>query len=212
MTDGKGNEGDAPAAGVDPDAPLVRRAKAGDRQAYELLVAGHQRRVFNVAYRFLGDYDEALDMAQDAFIQAWRNLGGFREEARFGQWLLAIVMNLCRNRLKAWKRRARSRTDSLDEPLGEDGGLRRELPDPAPASLERLEARQLEELVREEMRRVEGEFREVLVLRELQGISYEEIAGVLGVPVGTVKSRLHRGRAELASRLRARLGQAGGAP
>jgi len=194
-------------AGADPDADLVRLARGGDEGAYERLVVGHQRRAFNVAYRVLGDYEEAADATQEAFVQAYRALGAFRGEARFGNWLLAIVLNLCRNRLKQWKRRARSKHDSLSDPIGGgDSELRRELNDPAPNPLERLESRQLEELVREELRHLDEEQAAVLVLRELQDVGYEEIAQMLGVPIGTVKSRLHRGRAALAERLRLRLG------
>lgn len=193
-------------AGEDPDRDLVRRSIAGDAGAYEQIVVNHQRRAFNVAYRILGDYDEAMDLTQEAFIQAYRALAGFRGEARFSHWLLTITTNLCRNRLKAWKRRARSRTDSLSDPVGDDcPDLQRELPDPGPGILESLESRQLRDLVQEEMRNVEEEYRTVLVLREVQGMDYGEISAVLGVPVGTVKSRLHRGRVELGDRVRARL-------
>jgi RNA polymerase sigma-70 factor (ECF subfamily) len=194
-------------AGADPDDDLVRLARGGDEGAYEQLVVAHQRRAFNVAYRMLGDYDEAADATQEAFVQAYRALGGFRGEARFGNWLLTIVLNQCRNRLKHWKRRARSKHDSLSDPVGGEGSdLQRELNDPAPSPLERLESRQLEELVREEVRHLDEEQATVLVLRELQDIGYEEIAQMLGVPIGTVKSRLHRGRSALAERLRRRLG------
>lgn len=194
----------------DPDADLVRRARGGDEGAYEQLVLGHQRRAFNVAYRVLGDYDEAADATQEAFVQAYRALGGFRGEARFGNWLLTIVLNQCRNRLKHWRRRARSKHDSLSEPIGGEGSdLQRELTDPAPNPLEQIESRQLEELVREEVRHLDEEYATVLVLRELQDIGYEEIAQMLGVPIGTVKSRLHRGRSALAERLRLRLGPVG---
>jgi RNA polymerase sigma-70 factor (ECF subfamily) len=196
----------------DPDAALVERARGGDAGAYEQLVLHHQRRAFNVAYRMLGDYDEALDVTQETFVQAHRALGRFRGEARFGNWLLTIAVNQCRNRLKQWKRRARSRHDSLSEPIGGEGSdLLRELPDPGATAFEALEGRQLEELVREEMQHVDEEYRIVLVLRELQDVAYEEIARMLGVPVGTVKSRLHRGRAELRERLRRRLSPRSGA-
>lgn len=190
----------------------MRLARSGDEGAYERLVLGHQRRAFNVAYRMLGDHDEAADVTQEAFVQAYRGLGSFRGEARFGNWLLTIVLNQCRNRLKLWKRRARSKHDSLSDPVGGEGSdLQRELRDPAPGPLEQLASRQLEELVREEVRHLESEQAEVLVLRELQDIGYEEIAQMLAVPVGTVKSRLHRGRAALAERLQRRLAAAGGA-
>jgi len=194
------------AAEADPDAEVVRRARTGDQGAFEQLVLSHQRRTFNVAYRMLGDYDEALDLTQEVFIQAHRNLGQFRGEARFGSWLLAIAVNQCRNRLKHWKRRERSQHDSLSAPVGEEGsGLRRELPDPGPTAAEALEGRQLEEFVREELTHVDEEYRTVLVLRELQDVAYEEIARILEVPVGTVKSRLHRGRTMLRELVRRRL-------
>lgn len=194
------------AATGDPDHEVVQRARAGDDGAFEQLVLAHQRRTFNVAYRILGDYEEALDLTQDVFIQAHRSLRQFRGEARFGTWLIAVTVNLCRNRLKHWKRRSRSRHDSLSESTGHDGsGLQRELPDPGTSAFEELEGRQLEELVREEMNQLDEEYRTVLVLRELHDVAYEEIAGMLEVPVGTVKSRLHRGRTELRERLRRRL-------
>jgi RNA polymerase sigma-70 factor, ECF subfamily len=213
VTDTAGTCGAAQdAPGEDPDREAVRRARDGDQGAFEQLVLAHQRRAFNVAYRILGDYEEALDLTQEAFILAHRNLRQFRGEARFGSWLLTITVNQCRNRLKHWKRRARSRHDSLSEPIGEEGSdLLRELPDPGATALEELEGRQLEELVREELQHVDGEYRIVLVLRDLQGVAYEEIARVLGIPVGTVKSRLHRGRAELRERLRRRLSPRSGA-
>jgi RNA polymerase sigma-70 factor (ECF subfamily) len=212
-TDTNGTRGRAPdASGEDPDREAVRRARDGDQGAFEQLVLAHQRRAFNVAYRILGDYEEALDLTQEAFVLAHRNLRQFRGEARFGSWLLAITVNQCRNRLKHWKRRARARHDSLSEPIGGEGSdLLRELPDPGATAFEALEGRQLEELVREEMQHVDEEYRIVLVLRELQDVAYEEIARMLGVPVGTVKSRLHRGRAELRERLRRRLSPRSGA-
>ena len=144
-------------------------------------------------------------------MQAHRSLGQFRGEARFGSWLLAIAVNQCRNRLKLWKRRARSKHDSLSAPVGEEGSeVHRELPDPGATAAEALEARQLEEFVREELKNLDEEFHTVLVLRELQGVAYEEIARILEVPIGTVKSRLHRGRAELRELLRRRLSRHGG--
>jgi RNA polymerase sigma-70 factor (ECF subfamily) len=195
----------------DPDLDLVRRTKGGDGKAYEELVLRHQRRTFNVAYRILGDYDEALDITQDAFIQAYRSIAGFREESRFSYWLLTIAVNLCRNRLRQWKRRSRNRTASIDEPIRcEDSEVRMEIADPSPSALDNVTARQTEGLIREEMMSLDEEFRTVLVLRELQEMSYEEIGTVLGIAAGTVKSRLHRGRGELRDRLRKRLSPTAG--
>lgn len=198
-------------AGADPDAGDVRRARAGDQGAFERLVVNHQRRTFNVACRILGDYDEALDLTQEVFMQAHRNLGQFRGEALFGSWLLAITVNQCRNRLKHWKRRARSRHDSLSTTAEAGGaGLMHELPDCGTTALEALEGRQFEALLREELQNLDQDYRIVLVLRELQGVAYEEIARALDIPVGTVKSRLHRGRTELRDLVRRRLSPRGG--
>ena len=197
----------------DPDLELVRKTKGGDGKAYEELVLRHQRRAFNVAYRILGDYDEALDITQDAFIQAYRSIAGFREESRFSYWLLTITVNLCRNRLRQWKRRSRNRTASIDQPIRcEDSEVRMEITDPSPSALDNVTARQTEGLIREEMMSLDEEFRTVLVLRELQEMSYEEIGTVLGIAAGTVKSRLHRGRGELRDRLRKRLSPTAGTP
>ena len=190
----------------DPDLELVREARGGSTAAYEELVARHQRRAFNVAYRILGDYDEALDLTQDAFLQAYRALSGFRGESRFSRWLVTITVNLCRNRIKYWRRRARNRTVSLDEPFRcEDSEIPRDPPDPSPSVLESLSGRQTQEIIREEMMTLDEEFRTVLVLRELQEMSYEEIGEVMGLAAGTVKSRLHRGRSMLRDRLRERI-------
>jgi len=207
MTDATGSRDAAPGgAAADPDTEAVRLARGGDQGAFERIVVGHQRRIFNVAHRILGDHDEALELTQEVFIQAHRSLGQFRGEARFGSWLLAIAVNQCRNRLKLWKRRARSKHDSLSAPVGEeDSGLRRELPDPGPSAVEALEGRQLEELVRAQLQNVDEEYRTVLVLRDVQGVPYDEIARVLGIPIGTVKSRLHRGRTELRALISRRL-------
>jgi RNA polymerase sigma-70 factor (ECF subfamily) len=192
---------------VDPDLEFVNGAKKGDKEAYEELVRRHQKRAFNVAFRILGNYDEALDIAQDSFIQAYRSLDGFRMESRFSSWLLTITVNLCRNRIKYWKRRARNRTTSIDAPIEtEDSFIRREVRDPSPSALDALGSKQTGEIIREEMMSLAEEFRTVLVLREMQEMSYEEIAGVLGIAAGTVKSRLHRGRSELKDRLKDRLG------
>lgn len=212
MTDPTDAVGRDPAAGIDPDGETVRRARAGDREAFEQLVLKHQRRAFNVAYRILGDYEEALDLTQEVFMQAHRSLAQFRGDAPFGSWLLAIAVNQCRNRLKHWKRRAHAKHESLSAPIGEDcPEPQRDLPDPGTTALEALEGRQLEELMREELKHLDEEYRTVLVLRELQGVAYEEIARVLQVPVGTVKSRLHRGRTELRERVRLRLTPRSGA-
>jgi RNA polymerase sigma-70 factor, ECF subfamily len=171
------------------DADLVSRAQAGRLDAFEELVRRHRLGTYRVALRMLVDESDAEDATQDAFVQAWRNLGGFRADAAFSTWMYRIVTNRCLNMLRA-RRRARS------EPLVDD----REAPASRPDRI--AEARwQVEDLTRA-IRRLTPEQRAPLVLRELQGCSYEEIAEVLDLSIPAVKSRLHRARLELLAAMR----------
>jgi RNA polymerase sigma-70 factor, ECF subfamily len=166
------------------DADLVSRAQAGQLAAFEELVRKHRLATYRVALRMLGDESDAEDATQDAFVQAWRNLGGFRADAAFPTWMYRIVTNRCLNML-----RARRRT----EPLPDD----REAPASRPDRI--AEARWQVEDLKLAILRLTPEQRAPLVLRELQGCSYEEIAEALDVSISAVKSRLHRARLELLS-------------
>jgi RNA polymerase sigma-70 factor, ECF subfamily len=169
------------------DAHLVTRAQAGRQDAFEELVRRHRDPVFRVALRMLGDDGDAEDATQDAFVQAWRGLGGFRADAAFSTWMYRIVTNRCLNLL-----RARRRTDPLP--------AEREAPASRPDRI--AEARwQVADLERA-IARLTPEQRAPLVLRELEGCSYEEIAETLEVSVTAVKSRLHRARLELLDAMR----------
>ena len=166
------------------DADLVSRAQAGQLDAFEELVRRHRLATYRVALRMLGDQSDAEDATQDAFVQAWRNLGGFRADAAFPTWMYRIVTNRCLNML-----RARRRT----EPLPDD----REAPATRPDRI--AEARWQVQDLKLAILRLTPEQRAPLVLRELQGCSYEEIAEALDVSISAVKSRLHRARLELLS-------------
>jgi RNA polymerase sigma-70 factor, ECF subfamily len=169
------------------DADLVSRARSGQLDAFEELVRRHRLGTFRVALRMLGDESDAEDATQDAFVQAWRNLAGFRADAAFSTWMYRIVTNRCLNML-----RARRRT----EPLPAD----REAPASRPDRI--AEARwQLDDLKRAIERLTPGQ-RAPLILRELQGCSYEEIAEILELSIPAVKSRLHRARLELLAVMR----------
>ena len=169
------------------DADLVSRAQAGRLDAFEELVRRHRTATYRVALRLLGDESDAEDATQDAFVQAWRNLGGFRADAAFSTWMYRIVTNRCLNML-----RARRRT----EPLPEE----REAPASRPDRI--AEARWQVEDLKRAIGRLTPEQRGPLVLRELQGCSYEEIAQVLDLSIPAVKSRLHRARLELLAAMR----------
>jgi RNA polymerase sigma-70 factor (ECF subfamily) len=164
------------------DADLVSRAQSGRLDAFEELVRRHRLATYRVALRMLGDESDAEDATQDAFVQAWRNLGGFRADAAFSTWMYRVVTNRCLNML-----RARRRT----EPLPDD----REAPASRPDRI--AEARWQVEDLKLAILRLTPEQRAPLVLRELQGCTYEEIAEALDISIPAVKSRLHRARLEL---------------
>ncbi len=166
------------------DGDLVSRAQSGQLDAFEELVRRHRLATYRVALRMLGDESDAEDATQDAFVQAWRNLGGFRADAAFSTWMYRIVTNRCLNML-----RARRRT----EPLPDD----REAPASRPDRI--AEARWQVEDLKLAILRLTPEQRAPLVLRELQGCSYEEIAQSLDLSISAVKSRLPRARLELLS-------------
>jgi RNA polymerase sigma-70 factor (ECF subfamily) len=154
--------------------------------------------MLNLAYRMLGDYDEACDVVQEAFLAAYRAIGKFRREAKFSTWLYGIVVNHARNRIRQAEGRSRHETRSIDDPVGlQDGSLPRELPDCGESAVERLEKKEIEARVQACIQTLDPEQREVLILRDIQGFSYEEIGGLLRLADGTVKSRLFRARAAL---------------
>ena len=189
------------------DAALARACRDGDMAAFECLVERHQRMIINVAFRMTGDYEDACDIVQEAFIAAWRKIGDYRGEAKFSTWLTAIVVNLSRNRLQQIRQRSRREAYSLNAPIpGSDG---ESLPDPpceTPSSLEQLEEQELRHYVQHCIELLTMEFREVLVLRDMQGLSYEEVGTALGLRDGTVKSRLFRARDAVRECLRKTVG------
>jgi RNA polymerase sigma-70 factor (ECF subfamily) len=151
--------------------------------------------MLNIAYRMIGDYDEACDVVQEAFLSAYRAIGKFRGDARFSTWLCGIVLNHSRSHLTQKAARSRREAGSLDDPVkSKDGSFLNEPLSQEGSIVERLEKRELEAKVQECIGFLDGEQREVLVLRDIQGFSYEEIGVLLKLPEGTVKSRLFRAR------------------
>ena len=178
----------------DDDAEAARfldRLRAGDDRAFEELVRTYQHRLFGVALRMLGNAAEAEEIAQEAFLRAHRSLGDFRGEAKLSTWLYAIASRLCLNRLAASERRLGRQ--------GEETLLR--LPHRGAGPDAALEQRELEAALHRAIAELPDERRIVVVLRDLEGLAYEEIAQVLGLELGTVRSRLHRARADLKGKL-----------
>jgi len=154
--------------------------------------------VYAVALRMLGNADDAQDIAQDAFVRAYRGIGTFRQEAKLSTWLVSITINLCRNRRRWWARRRRIIVASLDDPREtEEGTLGQEVADPAPGPVEIAQRTELQQRLAGALQMLEEPFRSVIVLRDIQGYSYEEIAQMLHCRVGTVKSRINRARLQL---------------
>jgi len=190
------------AAGDDPDAADVARARAGDEAAFERLVARHEAALYRLAWRMLGRREEALDAVQETFLRIFRGLASFRGDAAFRTWATGIVINVCRNRLAGAETRAARRSRPLDAG-GRNGGESRELPlpDPAPGPEAAARGAELRRALGRALAELTPEHREVLLLCEMQGLSYEEAAAALGCRLGTVRSRLARARGALRERL-----------
>ena len=186
------------------DEELVEACQAGEASAFDVLVARWEDRIRGAAYRFLGSEEEAKDVAQEAFLKAYRALGSFKREARFSSWLYQIATNLCRDRL----RRRRTRAAVSLEELEETGPV---IVETRPGAHEQLQQLDLARVVRRAVHTLPEEQREVVILKEYQGLTFLEIAQALDVPVSTVKTRLYRGLGQLRLRLE-REGIGGDAP
>ena len=185
------------------DALLIKAFQKGEKKAFDQLVIRHKDRIFNLCYRFLGDYDEANDSAQEAFVKAYESLNAFRLESAFSTWLYRIAVNACKNKLGSSAYKARRKTVSLENPgHPSDGPLPMEIPNGAPSPLARMEEKEKLALVQRALDTLPTEFKMVVTLRDVEGLSYEDIAETTGLNLGTVKSRIARGRTDLRNRLR----------
>jgi RNA polymerase sigma-70 factor (ECF subfamily) len=184
----------------DIDEPgLIARSRKGDLAAFNILVERYQNPLYNLCFRMLGSREGAEDATQDAFISSYRNLERFRGEA-FRPWLFRIAVNACYDELR--RRRSRPAV-SLDEPRGE-GGLPIDVPSRSETPESGAERLELADALREALAALPHDQRLVVILRDVQGLEYAEIAQVTGTSLGTVKSRLNRARRRLCSLLRAR--------
>ena len=190
----------APSPAALEDDALCRRTAAGDEVAFEALVTRYQDRVFAFCLRFLGDRSEAEDVAQDVFLTLYRSASEFRGESAFSTWLLRIAKNQSLNRIKYLDRRGRSGRRSLDE-LTDERLAKAERTGEEKTPHELVEGGQTAAIVQAAIAELEPEHRAVVVLRDVDDLSYEDISGITGLPIGTVKSRIHRGRSALAERL-----------
>jgi RNA polymerase sigma-70 factor (ECF subfamily) len=195
----------------DNDLPWVMLCRKGDDEAFGVLVERYQKKMLNVAYRMIGDYEESCDVVQEAFLAAFRAIGKFRGEARFSTWLYGIVVNHTKNRLRQLnKMNSRfSHEEFAAENAGggaENGCCCQAAAGQRDSVLESLEKKDLEDRVQECIGSLDDGYREILVLRDIQGLSYEEIVVILKIPLGTVRSRLFRARSILKDLLLNRIG------
>lgn len=192
-----GLDGGAISQGVDAaENSLVEKARAGDQESFAILVSLHQRQVYLLALRMLHDTEEATEATQEVFLAAWQGLRAFRGDARFSTWLYRISYNYCLKQAEHQRRAARVKKELVEARAREHS-----LAETISAGHARDAERQMRETVRSEIDSLPAKYRAVLTLRHLQELSYEEMAGVMRVPVGTIKTQLFRARALLKERL-----------
>lgn len=188
-----------PPAGDAEDQETIRAVLAGDREAFRRLVDRHARSILNLAYRMTGNAADAEDLTQESFLQAYARLPEFRLGARFHPWIYTIALNLCRTHL----RRRRLTSWLTPAPAGDPDRPAREPRGGEPDPEQELLGREAERCLRDAVQALPPKYREVFVLRQAQGLSYDEIAGLLGLPLGTVEARLFRARRRLLESLQA---------
>jgi RNA polymerase sigma-70 factor (ECF subfamily) len=179
------------------DEDLVRAGRAGDTEAFGEIVSRYKDRIYNLAYRMFGNREEAEDIAQETFLHIFRALGSFRVEERFSPWIYRIATNLCLDRLRKMKHAVAS----LDAPAGPEGDIPQQVADWSHAPEKVYELSEMRADTQEAINALPPKYKVVVVLRHLQDLSYDEIARVLGIPQGTVKTRLFRAREILRRRL-----------
>lgn len=174
---------------------LLVKAKNGDIEAFETLIESHQKKVFNIALRMVGNYEDAAELAQDVFVRIFKSIKGFKEESSFSTWVYKITTNVCLDELR---KRKNKNTVSLDENIKvEDGEIKREIRDYKESPEEALEKKELKKAVHHAINALPDMQKTMIVMRDIHGFSYEEIAQMVKCPDGTVKSRINRARREL---------------
>jgi RNA polymerase sigma-70 factor (ECF subfamily) len=189
---------------MDHDSAMVRAFLEGDRQGFDNLVIKYKDRIFNLCYRFLGDYQDANDAAQDVFIKVYRSLKRFRFESAFSTWLHKIAVNTCKNRLSSRAYKNRKKTDTIDATDGDNPHGPSVVPvsNHSNSPVAALEKKERMAQIQKAIDSLPGSKKMVVVMRDMEGLSYEEIANATGLNLGTVKSKIARARLDLRNKLR----------
>ena len=180
------------------DTELVERFRGGERRAFDEIVRRYQDRVYTLCRRWLDDVQGAEEVAQDVWVALFRSLGAFRGDAKLSTWIFKVTVNHCKNRRLYRHRRGWGRHEPLGPPADDDQP-ERQLADEGPGADHALHQSEAERLVGDALAQLDDDHRQILILRDVEDLAYEEIADILDLPRGTVKSRIHRARAELAS-------------
>jgi RNA polymerase sigma-70 factor, ECF subfamily len=183
------------------DAELVTQFKEGDRNAFAEIVRRYQDRVYSLSFRWMRDRQQAEEVAQDVFLALYRSLERFRGDSQLSTWVYRVVINHCKNRKLYRSRRKLDQHEALEGERSNDDGPGRQLPFEGPGTDASTDAKQAKTLIWEALERLDDEPRMIIVMRDVQDLSYEEISEILDLPRGTVKSRLHRARTQLAAAL-----------
>jgi len=181
------------------DQALVERAQQGDKQAFDVLVLKYQNKIIQLAYRYVHDHEEAMDVAQEAFVKAWRSLGNFRGDSAFFTWIYRIAINTAKNHLVSSARRPpRSDLDAQEAEQYDGAAGLKEYATPEHVLLRD----ELKRTIASAIHELPDDLRTAITLRELEGMSYEEIAQAMDCPIGTVRSRIFRAREAIDSKLK----------
>jgi RNA polymerase sigma-70 factor (ECF subfamily) len=194
----------AASVGARPSANegFIERLRRREAAAFEELIAERSGEIYGLLFRLTENSEEARDLTQETFLRAFQSIDGFRGDADVRTWIYRIAINQARNRFRWWRRRKRDATVSLDQKQGESGqSLSGTLAEPSENPEQQTLARERELVLRSALQRLGQAYRETVILRDIEGFTYEEIAETLGINVGTVKSRLARGRQELRKKL-----------
>ena len=183
------------------DHDLIRSFCEGKKDAFDELVTKHKDRIFNLCYWFLGDFQEANDMAQEVFLKVFRSIDKFRFESSFSTWVFRIAVNTCKNRIRSMEYRYKKWMDRLGADPGHGNPVSLVLEDETESPQDALEKKEQTAMIRKAINSLSPDKKAVAVLRDIEGLSYEEIGKITGLNVGTVKSKLSRARMDLKKKL-----------
>ncbi len=187
---------------MDADKELIQEFLEGDLQSFNRLVLKYQQKVINLCFRYMGQRAEAEDVAQEVFLTLYKSLGQFRGDSLFSTWIFRITVNHCKNRLKYLSRRNYYQNTSIDQAVQtQEGEINIDVVEEGAGPEELLLSNEVQDMVQSQINELDPDHRLAIVLRDIQGLSYHEIADILELKEGTVKSRIHRARMELKEKL-----------